>query len=63
MIIEKVCIDCKDLIRIEVPEEAYKKWQNGIRIQSAMPMLSSDEREILISGICGPCFDKMFPDE
>ena len=50
-------------MKIDIPEEAYKKWQNGTRIQMAMPMLSPDDREILISGICGPCFDKIFPDE
>lgn len=62
MIIEKVCMDCKNLVKIEVEEKAYEKWKDGTRIQQAMPMLSADEREILISGVCGPCFDKMFPE-
>ena len=31
--------------------------------QSAMPNVPADERELLISGICGPCFDAMFREE
>ena len=38
-------------------------WQNGTLIQDAMPYLSADDREILISGICGECFDNMFAGE
>lgn len=30
-------------------------------IQELMPYLSAAERELLISGTCGSCFDKMFP--
>jgi len=33
---------------------------NGMHIQNAFPYLDSGQREILISGICGPCFDKIF---
>ena len=39
------------------------RWQNGSLIQDAMPYLSADERELLISGTCGTCFDKMFGSE
>ena len=35
-------------------------WKGGKYIQDAMPYLSADERELLISGTCGTCFDKMF---
>ena len=40
----------------------YADWQFGKYIQDAMPYLSAGERELLISGTCGPCFDKMFGD-
>lgn len=30
-------------------------------IQYCMPYLSASERELLISGTCGDCFDKLFP--
>ena len=38
-------------------------WENGALIQDAMPYLSADDRELLISGTCGACFDKMFPPD
>ena len=43
--------------------EAYENWQNGELIQDALFMLSADEREMLMSGTCGECFDKLFPDQ
>jgi hypothetical protein len=50
-------------IVIEAPDEAVERWQSGDYIQDALPMLSADERELLISGICGHCFDTMFCEE
>ena len=38
-------------------------WENGALIQDALPYLSADDRELLISGTCGACFDKMFPPD
>jgi len=39
----------------------FIRWEEeGELIQNALPYLSADERELLISGICGGCFDKMF---
>ena len=45
---------------MKVVQGDYEAWENGKLIQDVMPYLSADEREVLISGICGPCFDKMF---
>jgi hypothetical protein len=40
----------------------YIEWKNGAGfIQDLMPYLSDSDRELLISGVCGPCFDSMFP--
>ena len=36
--------------------------KSGKLIQNFFPKLTPGEREILISGICGKCFDKMFPE-
>lgn len=32
-------------------------------IQDIFPDLSADDREILISGICGSCYDKLFSED
>tara|TARA_Y100000310_G_C20387451_1_gene671140 strand:+ start:362 stop:508 length:147 start_codon:yes stop_codon:yes gene_type:complete len=46
-----------------VNSKDFISWNNGSYIQNAMPYLSADERELLISGTCGPCFDVMFAEE
>jgi hypothetical protein len=38
-------------------------WEGGALIQDALGYLTADERELLISGTCGACFDNMFPPE
>lgn len=56
------CMQCKKDFKLEVKEEDYTKWKSGTYIQHAFPYLSAGERELLISGICGDCFDKMFKE-
>ena len=54
------CIRCKERQHIRTKTEDLDSWENGEKIQNAMPYLSDDEREILISQVCGTCFDNMF---
>ena len=60
-----ITIECrvcgKDQPTIEIRHTQLIKWRDGWKIQEAMPQLTPDERELIISGTCGPCFDKMFP--
>ena len=61
VILEAHCIECKTTKRILVDPNGYHKWINGTLIQRALPDLPKDDRELLISGFCGACFDKLFP--
>ena len=54
------CIQCGEAQHIEARTADLDSWIGGELIQNAMPYLSADEREILISGVCGTCFDNMF---
>lgn len=63
VIVERKCMKCGETVAVACPEAGFAMWQAGALIQYAMPDLSANEREILISGVCGPCFDKMFPDD
>jgi hypothetical protein len=63
VIVKMTCTRCKREIGVSVEVEDYLKWNQGMLIQKAMPYLSPDERELLISGICGPCFDQLFREE
>lgn len=55
-----VCPMCKHTNIVEVSILAYTAWRKGEYIQVAMPNLSAGDRELLISGICKTCWDKLF---
>ena len=54
------CPFCQKLAEVEVPFEGFMAWQSGELIQNAMPELSADSREQLISGTCPRCWDETF---
>lgn len=54
------CVKCDNVHIILVGSNDLQRWKDGELIQDAMPYLSADEREILISNICGRCFEQMF---
>ncbi len=45
---------------VELPTEQYEAWVNGAHIQNVAPQLTPEQREILISGICPKCWDKIW---
>lgn len=53
------CPLCGHEQEIEVNEMDYLEWRDGALVQDAFPYLPADIREMLISGICGACWDKM----
>ena len=57
------CPFCGRANEVEVNEDDYLDWQDGMLVQDAFPYLSADEREMLISGICPTCWDGMFGNE
>lgn len=50
-------------LELDITEEEYRNWHSGELIQNAMPKLTSDEREFLISGLLPGEFDRLIPDE
>ena len=55
------CTECKKIVVLPIPKEKLVHWIANKRelplIQDYFPELSIAEREILISGYCGDCFD------
>lgn len=45
---------------IDVTPEQLKKWKDGMLIQDAMPHLSAEDREYLISGATPEEWNKFF---
>lgn len=62
MIVAVPCPFCHDVAELEVPTEGFMAWQSGELIQNALPELSADDREQLISGTCPKCWDELFPE-
>lgn len=57
----KPCCVCGKQHDFVLNREKFLQWQDGAKIQNVFSEMSIDDREILISGTCGPCFDKLFP--
>ena len=56
------CIVTKEEISVTVPAEEVEAYREGKLIQDAMPSLSADEREFLISGMSGEAFDRIMEE-
>jgi len=50
-------------MEIDVSDAQIEHWQNGALIQHAMPQLTPDEREFLMTGITKEEWDATFSDE
>lgn len=57
------CFACSTLTDVTVPRLGYAAWQAGILIQQAMPGVSIEDRETLISSLCHHCQEVMFTEE
>lgn len=60
MQVVSVCHQCQKVFRFVVKVQGWLDWKAGKLIQNALPDLSEDLRELLITDTCGECFDKMF---
>jgi hypothetical protein len=61
--VDATCINCKKVVDFELPLAAWNAWLHGELIQRCFPDMDPDRREILISGVCGVCFDDIFKED
>lgn len=55
------CVKCREPKTVSCTDDEYVAWKNsGALIQNAMPNVPKEERELLISGYCGDCWEKLF---
>lgn len=54
------CPMCGKQSVLEVYPSHLKAWQDGELIQNALPELNANEREMLKTGFCKKCCDKIF---
>jgi len=60
--LKRECPFCYKKQDITVPLKEYEAWKHGMLIQDAMPSVSKEDRETLISGVCSTCWDQMMED-
>lgn len=63
IIIKRRCPFCGTENEVEVIEEDLQKYKYGDLIQDAFPYLRPDDREILKTGICPKCWDRILGGE
>lgn len=56
------CPICGKEWELIVSTDGYLAWKNGALIQQALPDMSNNEREMLISGMHGDCYDSLCTD-
>ena len=57
------CYNCKKVVAVLMAWGAFLDWRRGKFIQDVAPELTLDEREFLMTRICGKCFDERFKAE
>ena len=63
VIIPAACRMCREVYCVEVEAAGYEQWKAGALIQNAMPELSAEDRELLISKTCDSCWNQLFPED
>ena len=57
------CPDCKQVLTVQLPGHLLYKYNQGAHITEVFPAMNNDDRERFITGLCGLCWDKLFPEE
>ena len=57
------CKKCGVVHDLEATQEQLKRWKDGALIQRVFHHLTIDQRELIMTGICGTCFDDLFCEE
>ena len=63
-VVDITCIDCGERHVVKFRKEDFFDWSEGKRlIKDAFSYLSADERELIKTGICPKCWEKMFGED
>ena len=57
------CKFCGKEVTVQAEEEKFSRLDAGAHVQDVFPDLGVNYRELMISGICGECFDQMFESD
>ena len=57
------CPCCGKVSEVSVNFEDYLDYEEGKAIQECFPYLTADERELMKTGMCKTCWDKLFGED
>lgn len=57
------CVVCRKPVDLLVPASGYARWKSGTLIQDAMPEVSAEDREMMISKTCPDCFGRFYLED
>ena len=57
------CKFCGKEVTVQAEEEKFSRLDAGAHVQDVFPDLGVNYRELMISGICGECFDQIFEND
>ena len=57
------CKFCGKEVTVQAEEEKFSRLGAGAHVQDVFPDLGVNYRELMISGICGECFDQIFEND
>lgn len=60
--IHRRCPFCGELAHVTVPGKGLWAWEHGEFVQVAFPDLNAEEREMVMTGTHGACWDEAFPE-
>lgn len=64
MTYEIKCVRCGEVHKLKLDIRKVNRWLKGKEnIQDVFPELPAADRELLLSQICGKCWDEMFGGE
>lgn len=56
------CENCPVMMNFNTTKEKWARWKGGELIQRVFPDLTPEQREMIISGTCPICWNKMFEE-
>lgn len=60
--LELKCKYCNKIHKIPVFKEDLEKYNKGKLVQECFPYISTEYRELLISGMCPECWDNLYEE-
>jgi|FreactTroBogLake_1042271.scaffolds.fasta_scaffold21049_5 hypothetical protein len=64
ILLNRTCPNCRVDSGLSVDKDKYFEWREGRKnVQDIFPDLDTHERELLLTGYCYKCWDKLFSFE